>query len=161
MFNLFIMKQINFKDPFSRKINYDIDIDQLECIGNLYLKGELQMDSDQSNIIRVLKQKYSSYKSQDKQSHKYDPQQHITYDQMIEKIYNSKLKCYYCNCELSILYNKKRLKTQWTLERLDNNLGHYASNTCISCLDCNLKRRTDNYEYFKQSKQTKIIKLIN
>jgi hypothetical protein len=155
------MKQINFKDPFSRKINYDIDIDQLECIGNLYLKGELQMDSDQSNIIRVLKQKYSSYKSQDKQSHKYDPQQHITYDQMIEKIYNSKLKCYYCNCELSILYNKKRLKTQWTLERLDNNLGHYASNTCISCLDCNLKRRTDNYEYFKQSKQTKIIKLIN
>lgn len=162
MFNLFIMKQINFKDPFSRKINYDIEIDQLECIGNLYLKGELETNnSNQINndIVRVLKQKYSSYKSQDKQSHKYDPEQHITYEQMIEKLYNSKLKCYYCNCELSILYNKKRLKTQWTLERLDNNLGHYSSNTCISCLECNLKRRTDNYEYFKQSKQTKIVKL--
>ena len=162
MFNLFIMKQINFKDPFSRKINYDIEIDQLECIGNLYLKGELETTkSNQTNndIIRVLKQKYSSYKSQDKQSHKYDPQQHITYEEMIEKLYISKLKCYYCNCELSILYNKKRLKTQWTLERLDNNLGHYSSNTCISCLECNLKRRTDNYEYFKQSKQTKIVKL--
>lgn len=162
MFNLFIMKQINFKDPFSRKINYDIEIDQLECIGNLYLKDELEITkSNQTNndIIRVLKQKYSSYKSQDKQSHKYDPQQHITYEEMIEKLYNSKLKCYYCNCELSILYNKKRLKTQWTLERLDNNLGHYSTNTCISCLECNLKRRTDNYEYFKQSKQTKIVKL--
>jgi len=158
------MKQINFKDPFSRKINYNIDIDQLDCIGNLYLKGELESDTSESNqtnndIIRALKQKYSSYKSQDKQSHKYDPEQHITYEQMIEKIYNSKLKCYYCNCELSILYNKKRLKTQWTLERLDNNLGHYSSNTCISCLECNLKRRTDNYEYFKKSKQTKIVKL--
>ena len=63
MFNLFIMKQINFKDPFSRKINYDIEIDQLECIGNLYLKGELESnESNQINndIIRVLKTKYSS-----------------------------------------------------------------------------------------------------
>lgn len=155
MFNLFIMKQINFKDPFSRKINYDIDIDQMECIRELYLKGE----TETNNITKVLKQKYSSYKNQDKQSHKYDSEQHITFEQMIEKIYTSNLKCYYCNCDLSILYNKKRLKTQWTLERLDNNLGHYTSNTCISCLECNLKRRTDNYEYFKQSKQTTIIKL--
>ena len=155
MFNLFIMKQINFKDPFSRKINYDIDIDQMECIRDLYLKGE----TETNDITKVLKQKYSSYKNQDKQSHKYDSDQHITFEQMIEKIYTSNLKCYYCNCNLTVLYNKKRLKTQWTLERLDNNLGHYASNTCISCLECNLKRRTDNYEYFKQSKQTTIIKL--
>ena len=161
MFNLFIMKQINFKDPFSRKTNYDIEIDQVESITELHFKGELQLETNNHNkdIIHVLKQKYSSYKSQDKQSHKYDPAQHITYEQMIEKLYLSKLKCYYCNCDLSILYNKKRLKSQWTLERLDNNLGHYTSNTCISCLECNLKRRTDNYEYFKQSKQTKIVKL--
>ena len=149
------MKQINFKDPFSRKTNYDIEINQLECICDLYIKGETNND-----IIKVLKQKFSSYKNQDKQSHKYDSEQHITFEQMVEKIYISKLKCYYCNCDLNILYNKKRLKNQWTLERLDNNLGHYFSNTCISCLDCNLKRRTDNYEYFKKSKQTTIIKLI-
>ena len=155
MFNLFIMKQINFKDPFSRKINYDIEIDQMECIRALYIKGE----TESNDITKVLKQKYSSYKNQDKQSHKYDPEQHIRFDQMIEKIYKSNLKCYYCNCDLDILYNKKRLKTQWTLERLDNNLGHYESNTCICCLECNLKRRTDNYEYFKQSKQTTIVKL--
>ena len=155
MFNLFIMKQINFKDPFSRKTNYDIEIDQMECIRELYLKGELE----NHDITKVLKQKYSSYKNQDKQSHKYDLDQHITFEQMIEKLYTSNLKCYYCKCDLDILYNKKRLKTQWTLERLDNNLGHYTSNTCISCLECNLKRRTDNYEYFKQSKQTTIVKL--
>ena len=55
-----------------------------------------------------------------------------------------------------ILYNKKRQNTQWTLERLNNNIGHYDTNTCISCLKCNLQRRTDNYEYFKQGKQIKI-----
>jgi DNA repair exonuclease SbcCD ATPase subunit len=152
------MKQIDFKDPYSRKITYEIDIDQLLCITNLYLNKDTSMNACQ-DIITVLKKKYSSYKNQDKQSNKFDPQQHITYEQMIEKIYQSKLKCYYCNCDLSILYNKKRLKSQWTLERLDNNLGHYNTNTCISCLDCNLRRRTDNYEYFKQSKQTKIVKL--
>ena len=124
------------------------------CYKDLYFKGETNPD-----IISVLKQKYSSYKSQDKQSHKYDPEQHITYEQLVEKIYQSELKCYYCSCDLDILYNKKRLKSQWTLERLDNNLGHYASNTCISCLDCNLKRRTDNNEYFKMSKKTTIVKL--
>jgi len=149
------MKQINFKDPFSRKINYDTNVNEIECVRELYLKGE----TESNDITKVLKQKYSSYKNQDKQSHKYDPEQHITFDKMIEKIYKSNLKCYYCNCDLNILYNKKRLKTQWTLERLDNNLGHYESNTCICCLECNLKRRTDNYEYFKQSKQTTIIKL--
>jgi len=148
------MKQIKFKDPFSRKINYNIDMNQLECICELHIKGETNND-----ILTVLKQKYSSYKNQDKQSHKYDSDQHITFEQMVEKIYNSKLKCYYCNCDLSILYNIKRLKSQWTLERLDNNLGHYYTNTCICCLECNLKRRTDNHEYFKKSKQTTIIKL--
>ena len=150
------MKQIDFKDPYSRKITYEIDFDQLQYITDLYLNKDISMNQD---IITVLKKKYSSYKNQDKQSNKFDPEQHITYEQMIQKIYESKLKCYYCNCDLSILYNKKRLKTQWTLERLDNNLGHYNTNTCISCLDCNLRRRTDNYEYFKQSKQTKIVKL--
>ena len=149
------MKQINFKDPYSRKVTYETDIDQMKCIRALYMKGE----TESNDITKVLKEKYSSYKNQDKQSHKYDPEQHISFDQMIEKIYKSNLKCYYCNCNLDILYNKKRLKTQWTLERLDNNLGHYESNTCICCLECNLKRRTDNYEYFKQSKQTTIVKL--
>jgi DNA repair exonuclease SbcCD ATPase subunit len=156
------MKQIDFKDPYSRKVTYEIDIDQLQSITNLHLNKDTSMNivnNVNQDIITVLKKKYSSYKNQDKQSHKFDPEQHITYEQMIEKIYESKLKCYYCNCDLSILYNKKRLKSQWTLERLDNNLGHYNTNTCISCLECNLRRRTDNYEYFKQSKQTKVVKI--
>ena len=78
---------------------------------------------------------------------------------MIHKLYESKLKCYYCNCSLVILFNKKREGSQWTLERLDNNIGHYDSNTCIACLKCNLKRRTDSHEYFKQGKQLILIKL--
>ena len=172
MFNLFMMKQVNFNPYNKKKCSVEISQEeQFKCIEELYKKGtcidvenkdstlETNLISIQKDILSVLKKKFSSYKSQDKQSHKYDIEQHITFDEMIEKIYLSKLKCYYCNCDLIILYNKKREKTQWTLERLDNNLGHYTSNTCICCLDCNLKRRTDNHEYFKNSKQT-IIKII-
>jgi len=49
--------------------------------------------------------------------------------------------------------------TQWSLERLNNNIGHYSNNTCISCLRCNLQRRNDNHEYFKFSKQLNIIRM--
>ena len=148
------MKQIKFDNPFSKKKVYNVDINQIECIETLYLKGETTPD-----ICNVLKQKFNAYKSQDKKSHKFDIEQHITYEEMIEKLYLSKLKCYYCVCDINILYNVKRQKNQWTLERLNNNLGHYATNTCICCLSCNLKRRTENHEYFKKSKQTVIIKL--
>ena len=164
------MKQIVFNDPYNKKRVQTLDFNQMECIEKIFKSQSSKNSAEKSTVLenneeiinkemnKVLKQKFSSYKSQDKQSHKFDPSQHITYEQMIEKIYLSELKCYYCCCELSIIYNKKRLKSQWTLERLNNNLGHYYTNTCICCLDCNLKRRTENHEYFKKSKQI-IIKL--
>ena len=105
---------------------------------------------------KEIKKKLSSYKSQDKQKNKFDEEKMITYNQIIKKLYDCELKCFYCQQNTIILFNKKREGIQWTLERLDNNIGHYDSNTCISCLKCNLQRRTDNYEYFKNGKQLKI-----
>ena len=77
---------------------------------------------------------------------------------MLQKLYECNLKCYYCECSLYLIYKNKNEGTQWSLERFDNHLGHYKDNTCISCLKCNLQRRTDNHEYFKQGKQLKIVK---
>jgi len=136
----------------SKKIIFTLDIDQLSILKNL--KTEMNLD-----FHKELKKKYNAYKNQDKLKHKFDEEKHITYTQMIQKLNDSQLKCYYCKCDLLILFNKKRDGTQWTLERLDNNLGHYESNTCIACLKCNLKRRTDSHEYFKQGKQLQLIKL--
>ena len=97
--------------------------------------------------------KHSSYKSQDKKKNRYDETQHISYEELLQKLSQSKLKCYYCQCDLALVYRNKNEKNQWSLERFDNNLGHYNTNTCISCLKCNLQRRNENHEYFKQSKQ--------
>ena len=109
--------------------------------------------------LKEIKIKHSSYKSQDKQKHKYDEQQHITLSQLLDKLKESELKCYYCGKEVMLLYTKKKEARQWTLERLNNNLGHYKDNTCIACLKCNLGRRTDNHEYYKKGK-TMILKKV-
>ena len=57
-----------------------------------------------------------------------------------------------------LLYDNVRESTQWTLDRIDNNIGHNVDNVVICCLKCNLKRRTMNDEKFKFSKQMRIIK---
>ena len=111
-----------------------------------------------SYIVRSLKGKLSSYKSQDKINKKFDDEQFIKYDDLLEKLRDSNLKCYYCNIDMFLVYKNKKETRQWSLERFDNNLGHYKTNTCISCLKCNLQRRQTNHEYFKFSKNMVIIK---
>lgn len=157
MFNLFIMKHINFDDPYNKKnLVSEIDIEkQLLIIESLY---NLKDDANdlKKEFEKEIKKKLNSYKAQDKQKNKFDEEKIITYTEIIKKLYDSKLKCYYCKHDTPILFNKKREGSQWTLERFDNNIGHYDLNTCISCLKCNLQRRTDNHEYFKNGKQLKI-----
>ncbi len=149
MFNLFIMKHIIFNPNLKKKI-HTIDMDQFAIIESLHNNNTHKEYEDE------IKRKLYAYKSQDKLKHKFDEDSIITYTQIINKLYESKLKCYYCMKEMVILYNKKRESSQWTLERFNNDIGHYDSNTCIACLKCNLQRRTDNHEYFKQGKQLKI-----
>ena len=77
----------------------------------------------------------------------------------MEKLVISKLKCYYCRCNCLLMYDNVREKKQWTLDRIDNGLGHHNDNTVICCLECNLKKGTMNDEKFKFTKQLKITKL--
>lgn len=149
------MKHIIYNHDLKKNIydlNYDLSY-QIVYIDNLYHDISFEYDK---HIHRELKQKYNSYKQQDKLKRKYNPDLHITYLEMIQKLYESRLKCYYCTRSLCIIYDKKKTSHQWSLERFNNHIGHYKDNTCISCLRCNLQRRTDNYEYFKFSKQIKI-----
>jgi len=143
------MKHIIFNPTLKKKV-HTLDIDQYSIIELLHNNGTYKEFEDE------IKKKLSAYKAQDKLKHKFNEEQTITYEQIINKLYESKLKCYYCMKEIVILYNKKRESLQWTLERFNNDIGHYDSNTCIACLKCNLQRRTDNHEYFKQGKQLKI-----
>jgi len=115
--------------------------------------------SGNKTIKKEICKKMSSYKSQDKKNGKYDEKQHITYPEIIQKLKESNLRCYYCNNKLFLMYKTRGEPLQWSLERFNNNIGHYKNNTCISCLKCNLQRRTSNHEYFKFSKNLSIVKV--
>lgn len=147
------MKTIIYND-FKKKNNISQDLFKYDLsyqfihIDKIYHNNKPTIE-----IIREIKKKYSSYKQQDKLKKKYDIKYFITYDELLKKLYDSKLKCYYCKNDLYLMYDSKKEPHQWSLERFNNNIGHYNNNTCISCLKCNLQRRTDNHEYFKQSKQ--------
>lgn len=73
-----------------------------------------------------------------------------------------KLKCFYCHIECMILYPHVREPKQWTLERINNDIGHNKGNVQIACLECNLRRRTIHHErYIETKKITNIRKIID
>jgi hypothetical protein len=157
-----MIKKINFiKETEERKNIKNIDISVFESNNHLDMLSKLNSDikfNGDKDIIKSLKQKLNSYKTQDKKKDRYDKELFIKYDELIDKLIKSKLKCKYCDCITLLMYSNKREPKQWTLDRIDNSTGHSNLNTIISCLKCNLERRCKNDEKFRFTKQMRLIK---
>jgi len=78
---------------------------------------------------------------------------------IIDKMLDCELKCYYCSCEMNVLYDISREMNQWTVDRINNDLGHNLTNYYLACLECNLKRRRRSDDKFLFTKQMKLVKL--
>ena len=76
----------------------------------------------------------------------------------MEKLVISKLKCYYCKKNCLIFYENKLEKQQWTLDRLNNDIGHEKNNVVICCYKCNVKRGRLDDNKFKFTKQLRVVK---
>ena len=127
---------------------YLLDItQQRSIIGQLYLGHRF---SGEKIAKQELNNKLSSYRSQDGKNHRLSLSEFITYEELLEKLIISELRCYYCRARLQILYERVRAKNQWTLDRLDN--------TVIACLHCNLQKRCRNEQKFLFTKQMRLIK---
>ena len=126
----------------------------IPMINQLYLDEEFE---NKDSLIKSIKQKHSGYKSQDVRKNKLDDT-FITYDELLEKLVISKLKCHYCRQSTLLMYENKREPQQWTLDRINNDIGHSNMNTVICCLKCNLDRRCINNNKFKFTKQMILIK---
>ena len=120
------------------------------------LMNDLKYNSKMSSCISA---KINSYKQQDKKRNMYDNTKFITYTDVIHKLKYCGMICYYCDKPMKILYNNCRDNTQWTLDRLDNNIGHNTDNVVMSCLQCNLNRRKIDSSKFLLTKQLNIVKL--
>ena len=63
--------------------------------------------------------------------------------------------------DVNILYKDLKQKNQWSLDRIDNDIGHNTDNVVISCLKCNLDRGTKDINKFNFTKKLKLIKTNN
>jgi hypothetical protein len=134
----------------SWKSNIHLD-DQKKTIDELFLGID---DSETANTIKKqIHQKIMGYKYQDLNNKLFDEIKFVSFDKVIELLHLSKLTCFYCQSPVQILYDYVRESNQWTLERLDNHFGHNHDNLVISCLKCNLRRRTMYHERFLYTKQ--------
>tara|TARA_Y100000816_G_C25949777_1_gene495430 strand:+ start:72 stop:710 length:639 start_codon:yes stop_codon:yes gene_type:complete len=148
--------------PAVRNIKYkqrDISISEIHDIF-LFIKNHdykhnkddtsQQFSNKQKYIYQTLYTKSYSYFNQDKTKRSELPREIIPVKILIDKLIKNNYKCSYCNQNVKIIYDKVRDPLQWTLDRIDNSLNHTDTNCVISCLKCNLKRKTLEKKIFEK-----------
>ena len=153
--NIRVSSSFNFLEDLSQTHLDFSHKTQVEMIDNIYNKISIEYENE---ITRDIKIKLLSYMNQDKLKTMYNLSKFITFDRVIEKLFLSRLRCHYCDCEVNIIYKYKRSPNQWTLDRIINEDGHNFNNVLICCLKCNLSRRCKNSEKYLFTKKLNIIK---
>lgn len=117
--------------------------EQIGCIGRTFL---FDGTSNESLTVRsLLGKKIASYAAQDAAKGR---ETCLPPDDVLEALITSRLTCHYCSKPVLFHYSVSREPRQWTLDRIDNSLGHTLSNCVVCCLDCNLRRKTtDKVKY--------------
>jgi hypothetical protein len=135
-------------------------LNQVRMVKNIFNNGFCHNDNDVVSKIAVqeINKKISGYKQQDRIKKRYDEAQFLTLDSVILKMVECELKCRYCMGEMDVIYDISRESRQWSVDRINNDLGHNITNFHLACLDCNLKRRRRTDEKFLFTKQLNIIK---
>jgi len=111
--------------------------------------------------LQEINKKIYSYKQQDILKKRFDEKNFLTIESIIQKIIECELKCRYCRNEMNVLYDISREMKQWSVDRIDNDIGHNIDNFHLACLECNLKRRRRTDEKFLFTKQLNIVKQDN
>ena len=154
-------KQINLKKPLVLKKNIDETSESYDSKKQLNYAQCLYLNTDfpeKKEVETEIKKKISSYRGQDIKKERLEETKFVKLEEVYELLLASKCNCHYCRKGVGILYKNIRDPLQWTLDRIDNSIGHNNGNLVISCLQCNLQRRTKMIEKFKFTKQLKIVK---
>ena len=149
-----------------RNFSYDYD-QQLKIIKILYDQLCNRIDSDESAnaalapMTQHLRKKISGYKSQDTLKKLYNPDKFVKLEDVVKQLWDSNLQCIYCKKSVYVLYEIVREVQQWTLDRVDNSMGHNHDNVMVACLDCNLRRKTMYHERYAFTKTFTQVKKLD
>jgi hypothetical protein len=147
----------------SEYYEYEYQINILKNIFNQHkLNNEDKLNNEVSKImVQEINKKIYNYKQQDLLKKHFDQTNFINFENIIQKMIDTGLKCRYCDCKMLVLYDFSRELKQWSVDRIDNDLGHNNDNFHLACLDCNLKRRRRSDEKFLFTKKLNLVKQDN
>jgi len=131
---------------------------QLKMIKEICNNNFAYFDNVSKIAIQEINKKIYGYKQQDALKKRYDEENFLTFESVIHKMIECDLKCRYCQSEMNVLYDVSREMRQWSVDRIDNDLGHNIDNYHLACLECNLKRRRRTDEKYLFTKQLNIVK---
>jgi len=138
-----------------------LSVKQLELIKEIENNDYKAMNSENKLIIQQLERKISGYKQQDIDKNILNVEKLVHLKNIIQSLISCEMKCYYCKNEVLLLYEIVREHKQWTVDRIDNDLGHNYDNYLIACLECNLKRRRRSKDAYFFTKNLNIVKQNN
>jgi hypothetical protein len=142
-------------------IEYFIFEKQIEILNNINNLKEEEDNNALKIMSKQIEKKISSYKQQDIEKKLLNNEKIINLKCIIDKLIETEIKCYYCKDKMYVLYENVREPKQWSVDRINNDLGHNIDNFVLACLDCNLKRRCKSADKFLFTKQLNIIKQDN
>lgn len=131
---------------------------QIELIKQIRENNYISYDEESRIMCQQLERKISSYKQQDVEKKILDLDKLLNLKNIIDKLIDCELNCYYCSSKMYLLYEIVRESKQWSVDRINNDLGHNNDNFVVACLDCNLKRRCRTKEKFLFTQQLSIVK---
>jgi hypothetical protein len=153
-----IKKRVASNDWYFSNKDYEHN-NQLIVVNDIFNNKYHYTDTKISKIaVQQIQKKISGYKQQDILKKRYDELNFLTFDSIIQKMIECELKCRYCKIEIYVLYDISREMKQWSVDRIDNNLGHNINNYHLTCLECNLNKKTRNDEKYLFTKQLTIVK---
>jgi hypothetical protein len=107
----------------------------------------------------MIQRKLASYKRQDERHEIYSTPHFVTAEQVQAMLGEAQNKCFYCKDLMLLEGYRPRDGKQWTLDRIDNRMGHNKTNVVVCCLRCNLQRRNQPHLGFQFTKQLQVVKL--
>jgi hypothetical protein len=94
-----VMNKYNVAENF---LTYD---SQLQLIKEIYNKESCDINSREKDILnQEIERKLTSYKQQDVLKKKYNENAFVDIDSVIKKIIDNEMKCFYCSCQMLVLY---------------------------------------------------------
>jgi hypothetical protein len=148
-------KQIIIQGQNNRRQIKRLTKDMVDVHDEIQYSSQIHLIND---CKREIERKLASYKHQDlKKNREFG----INYENVVCKMELQELKCRYCFNEMLLNYVSRRDREtrQWTLDRINNDLGHTDANCHLACLKCNLQRRRTSDDAFLFTKQLVIKKV--